>query len=109
MAEAQVTKTSPPHSLRAVLHSAFTYVRSYEANQATANITLDHLLVEHLASLKKDETRNIVDGRGTVVGQRPSRWDRIDQLEKDVLAAVEAVAAAGEDSDQLQRIGVYEL
>lgn len=106
---ANLTTKAAPRSLRSVLHSAFSFVRSIESNQATSALTLDHLISQQIQSLKSGAVRPLLDGRGEVVGQRISRWDAIDKLEKDLLDAIEAVHSAGEDPELLALLGIYEV
>jgi hypothetical protein len=96
------------NSIRQILHSAYSFIRSVESNKAIASLTLDHLIQEQIDSLKKGETRSIVDGKGESVGNRVSRWDRLDALEKDIENAVKAIKDAGGDVDKLKAIGIYE-
>lgn len=96
-------------SLRATLHSAFAYVRSTEANKATANISLDHLITEQISFLKKDELRSIVDGRGDAAGYRASRMDKILMLEASLKFVINEVASAGDDPEKLAKLGIYEV
>lgn len=94
--------------LRQTLHSAFTFVRSIETNKATASLTMDHLVQEQINSLKKGETRSISDARGENLGNRLSRWDQLDALEKRIAQAVQAIKAAGNDPDKLASLGIDE-
>lgn len=106
---AETTTKAAPRSLRSVLYSAFSFVRSIESNQATTALTLDHLIGQQIQSLKSGVTRPLLDGRGEVVGHRISRWDAIDKLEKDLLDAIEAVQNAGDDPELLAMLGIYEV
>jgi hypothetical protein len=95
--------------IRTKLHAAFTFVRSVEANRATASLTLDHLIQEQISSLKKGELRAVRDGVGTVIDNRISRWDQLETLQKDMEAVVSAIRGAKEDPDTLRRLGIFEV
>ena len=94
--------------LRQVLHSAYTFVRSIEANKAAAAITLDHLVQEQIIALKQGEVRQITDAKGDTVGNRISRWDALDALDRQIDQAVQAIQNAGNDPDKLEAIGIIE-
>jgi hypothetical protein len=94
--------------LHRVLHSAYTYVRSQEMNAAVAGLTLDHFLKRHIDSLKQGETRQLVDPEGNSTGKRISRWDRLDELEKQVSFVVQKIEQAGDDEAALRALGIFE-
>lgn len=94
--------------LRSILHSSFAYVRGTEVNKATAALTLDHIIQEQIKTLKKGETRDILDGQGTSLEHRPSRLDRLDALEADINKVVDALVAAGDDAEKLSALGIFE-
>jgi hypothetical protein len=96
------------HDLRKTLHSAVIFVRSVEANRAMGTITLKHMVSEQIKFLKPKASRSIVDATGSSVGNRLSRWDRLDQLLRDTKGAVASVRAAGDDAGRLKQLGVYE-
>jgi hypothetical protein len=102
------TGSNSGHDLRKTLHSAVTFVRSVEANRAMGTITLKHMVSEQIKFLKPKATRSIIDAAGASVGNRMSRWDRLDQLLRDTKGAVASVRAAGDDASRLAKIGVYE-
>jgi hypothetical protein len=91
-----------------ILHSAYSFIRGVESNKAASSITLDHLLQEQIDRLQKDSSRDITDSQGQKVDARPSMWDRLDALEKDVDNVVDAVDAAGDDEDRLNDLGLQE-
>lgn len=98
--------------LRSALHSAFVAVRSREANLASSNITLDHLIKQQLKFLKKDEKRGIVDPSGVPAGERLSLSDKIDILESDLSQILDTIRKAQESDspeDALESIGIYEV
>jgi hypothetical protein len=95
-------------SLRLILHSAYSYVRSTEMNSIQGMLTLDHLIDYQIQMLKPDSGRNIYDAKGYMVQQRISRWDRLQQLVDDMDDVVNAVARAGTDPVKLREIGIYE-
>lgn len=94
--------------LRAVLHSTFAYVRGTEVNKAVASLTLDHIIQEQIKTLKKKETRDILDGQGTTMSHRSSRYDRLEALEADIDKVVSAIEAAGDDAGKLSALGIFE-
>lgn len=111
------TGANSGHDLRKTLHSAVAFVRSVEANRAMGVVTLKHMVREQLQFLggepAKRESRgitrrSIVDSIGASVGNRLSRWDRLDRLLIDTKGAVASVRAAGDDASKLAQIGVYE-
>jgi hypothetical protein len=93
-------------SFRSILHSAFVEVRSGAVNNATATLTIDHLLLEQISFLKQGETRQLVDGTGDSAGSRISRYDRLDAMLTQLESAVDAVAAAKTDEKKLAALGL---
>lgn len=100
--------SNPKWNLRQLLHSAFTFVRSYEANQSIAALTLDQLLDEQIRFLKPRTTRAVVDATGNVVATRLSHYDRLQGLKDGMQAVVDAVEKAKQDAEVLQDLGIYE-
>lgn len=96
-------------SLREVLHSAYTFVRSVEVNRAVSSITLDHLIQEQISSYKQGSERSLLDGKGTDVGKRISKLDALSNLQTDINNAVKAVRDAGTDAGRLEALGIYEV
>jgi hypothetical protein len=88
-------------SLRRILHSAISFVRSVESNRSFATVTLGHLVNEQVKFLKKGETRSIVDVGGHSVATRTSRWDQLNKLYADTKSAVEKIKQQGENLDAL--------
>lgn len=93
-------------SLRRILHSGFSFIRGVEVNRSTAALTLDHMLEEQIRAISRGETREMVDGRGETYGNRPSKLDQLDALEKEIKAAAQAVRDAGNDPDKLSALGL---
>ena len=91
---------------RKILHSAYAFIRSIESNKAAAAITLDHLIGEQIALLKKSETREVLDGKGESIGKRVSRWDSIDALEQEMTQLVKSIKEAGDDQAKLALLGL---
>lgn len=91
---------------RRILHSAYSFIRSVESNKAISSLTLDHVLQEHITSLKKGEMRGILDGSGKSLGSRSSRFDQIEELERDLDKLVRAVKGAGDDRQKLADLGL---
>jgi hypothetical protein len=111
------TGANSGHDLRTTLHSAVAFVRSVEANRAMGVVTLKHMVREQLQFLGGDPQkresrgiirRSIVDSAGASVGNRLSRWDRLDALLAETKKSVQAVRSAGDDASKLAQIGVYE-
>lgn|SRR5687767_9429048 len=100
---------SSDRTLRKVLHSAYTFVRSVEVNKASAALTLDHLIKEQIDSIKQSSTRDILDSKGKDIGKRTSKLDDLDTLQQDVEAVVKAVKKAGKDASKLRELGIFEV
>lgn len=94
--------------IRKVLHSAYAFIRGAETNKATSSLTIDHLIEEQIQRLKQGETRAILDSTGQDTGSRPSRWDVIDALVKNVDQVVDAIENAGDDQDRASSVGLQE-
>ena len=107
-ADLQDARFQQSADLHRILHSAYTFVRSYETNQSIAGLTLDHLLREQIQSLKKGEKRVMSDAEGSGIDSRPSRWDQIDYIETMLNKVVETIEKAGDDRDRLLSLGIYE-
>ena len=80
--------------------------RANEANKAIGALTLDHLIEEQIQRLKQGEKRTILDAAGQDTGSRPSRWDQIDAMVKEMDQAIDAIEKAGDDEDRLASIGI---
>ena len=95
-------------NFRQVLHAGYTFVRSLETNKAISALTLDHLIQDHIDSLKQGVTvaSAILDDSGKSVGDRISRWDRVDEVEKLLTQAVKALKDAGTSSVKLAALGI---
>lgn len=100
---------SADKTLRKVLHSAYTFVRSVEVNRATASLTLDHLIQEQINTYKQASQRSIIDAKGQDVGSRSSKLDDLDTLEQEVASVVDSVQQAGSDAAKLRAIGIFEI
>jgi hypothetical protein len=92
---------------RAVLHSAFTFVRSVEANRATAAITLDHVIEQQVKRMKRFEKRTIVDSSGKSYGDRVSYYDRLTLLAADLNDVISEIEKA-KTEEELVGIGIFE-
>lgn len=88
------------------LHSAYSFIRGAEANKAAGAFTLDHAIQQQIDMLQKDSKRPIEDSKGQVTGTRVSRWDQLDVLEKEIDLVIQAIEAAGTDSEELASIGL---
>lgn len=99
---------SADQTLRKVLHSAYTFIRSVEVNKASASLTLDHLIQEQIDAYKQSSKRAIIDAKGEDVGNRTSKLDDLDTLQQEVDAVVKSVKDAGSDGEKLRALGVYE-
>jgi len=100
---------SSDQTLRKVLHSAYTFVRSVEVNKASSALTLDHLIQEQIDTVKQSSTRDILDAAGKDIGKRTSKLDDLDTLQKDIEAVVKAVKKAGKDAGKLRELGIFEV
>lgn len=97
-----------PANFRQILHSGYTLIRSIETNKAISSLTLDHLIQGHIDSLKADSVRasqNVSDS-GKSLGNRISKWDRVDEIEKLFTKAVEALKDAGDNDAKLAALGI---
>lgn len=99
---------SSDRTLRTVLHSAYTFVRSVEVNKATASLTLDHLLQEQIDSYKQSSQRSILDAKGESIGNRSSKLDDLDTLSKEIDSIVSSIKKAGSDQEKLRELGIFE-
>jgi len=103
-----------PEDFRQVLHAGYAFIRSIETNKAISALTLDHLLQGHIDALKQDSIRvsaMVDDGGGALSsgkGDRISRWDQIDEIEKLFTQAVQALKSAGTNSEKLANLGIVE-
>jgi len=99
-----------PENFRQILGSGYALVRSIETNKAISALTMDHLIQAHIDSLKQSTTRasQIVDDSGKSLGDRISRWDQIDEIEKLFTKAVQALKDAGNSSEKLANLGIVE-
>ena len=95
-------------NFREILHSGYTFIRSIETSKAISALTLDHLIQGHIDSLKQDSTRSsqLVSDDGKSLGNRISRWDQVDEIEKLFTKAVEALKAAGDNREKLSQLGI---
>ena len=97
-----------PENFRQILHSGYTLIRSIETTKAISALTMDHLIQGHIDSLKQDSVRasQLVDDGGMSLGNRVSKWDQIDEIEKLFTEAVKALKDAGDNSDKLLKLGI---
>lgn len=96
--------------LEFILHSAYSAVRASESNKALTPITLDHLLQEHIDSIKGGSLRLLLSSAGTPLNQaRVSKLDALDVIKKAVDDVVAAVEAAGDDPQKLAKLGFDEV
>jgi hypothetical protein len=93
-------------SIHEILHSAYSFVRSVEANRSVAAITLDHLLQEQIDAIKGGESLALLDAKGENKGMRAAKLEQLDSLERDIDAVVQAVESAGEDPEKLVQLGL---
>lgn len=84
---------------RTILHSAFAFVQSVEANKASAAVTLDHVIAQQVKFLKSGEARPIVDSTGASTGDRTSRYDELKQLQSQVTELVTAAKSLAQEYD----------
>ncbi len=99
---------SADRTLRKVLHSAYTFIRSVEVNKASAALTLDHLIQEQIEMYKQSSQRAILDAKGQSIGNRSSKLDDLDTLKQEVDSVVKSVKDAGSDEEKLRALGIFE-
>lgn len=99
-----------PANFRDILHSGYTLIRSMETTKAISSLTLDHLIQAQIDALVQDSTRAsiLVDDHGKSLGDRISRWDEIDAIEQLFTQAVQALKSAGDDSEKLKELGIFD-
>lgn len=95
-------------ALRRIIHSAHTFVRSVESNNASRDITLDHLIDSQIRTLKTKETRTLSDAAGLKRGVRKSKYDEIQSLQDSLTEAIKAIEEAQGDPLALSELGLYE-
>lgn len=100
---------SSDRTLRKVLHSAYTFIRSAEVNKASAALTLDHLIQEQIDSYKQSSERAILDAKGASIGNRSSKLDNLETLQQEVDSVVKSVKNAGSDAAKLRALGIFEI
>lgn len=94
------------NNVRQILHDTYSFIRSQEANQATASITLDHLIENAINSLKSGSTIQITDSNGNNTGVKASRYDQLTDLASSLNLLVQALQNAGNDSQKLAALGL---
>lgn len=92
--------------LRQAIHAAYAYVHSAETNKGLSGLTLDHLLNEHILSLKGSATRQVVDISGNQIGKTASRLDRLQAMKDALDSVVSAIEQAGSDPEKLEALGL---
>jgi hypothetical protein len=107
-----------PENFRQILHSGYTLIRSIETSKAISALTLDHMIQNHLDALggpELDKKKNsgsrvslLVDDKGKSLGERQSRWDQIDEIEKLFTKAVTELKNAGDNAEKLSQLGIVE-
>ena len=88
------------------LHSAYSFIRSVESNNAIGALTLDHLIQDQINLLKQGSVRTMVDSAGLDNGTRISRWDQLNNLQNDMDAVIKSIDAAGTDEAALAQLGL---
>jgi hypothetical protein len=91
------------------LHSAYSFIRGIESNQAINALTLDHLIQAQIDLLKKGSARKIVDSQGRDDGTRVSRWDQIDALATSMQKVIDSISEAGTDTQALANLGLVDI
>lgn len=99
---------SSDRTVKTVLHSAYTFIRSVEVNKAAASLTLDHLIQEQIDSYEQSTTRPILDAKGQSLGKRISKLDALDTLKQQVESVVKSIKDAGSDQQRLAELGITE-
>jgi len=99
---------SSDQTVRKVLHSAYTFVRSVESNKAASALTLDHLIQEQIDAYQQSGKTAILDAAGNNIGNRLSKLDQLDTLSQQIDAVVKSISDAGKDPQKLNELGVFE-
>lgn len=92
-----------------MLHSAYAAIRGMEMNRSMAPVTLDHLLKEHIESIKGGQSRLIVlasNGTRDKQTTKVSKLARLDAIKRTVDQVVSAVSNAGSDKAKLRSLGL---
>lgn len=92
--------------IRQILSSAYSYVRSQETNQSTSAITLDHLIQSRIDSIKKGAVTQITNSQGDSIGDKPSRYDVLANIQSSMDLLAKALENAGNDPDKLAVLGL---
>lgn len=99
---------SSDQTVRTVLHSAYTFVRSVESNKASSALTLDHLIQEQIDAYQQNGQTAILDAAGNNVGNRLSKLDQLDTLKQQLDSVVQSISNAGKDPEKLNELGIFE-
>lgn len=75
---------TPEDQIRSVLHDAFSSIRGDALSRQVATITLEDCIQAQIDSLESGAERPLKDGAGQQVSTRPSRYDRLKNLERQI-------------------------
>jgi hypothetical protein len=92
--------------IRTILYSAYTSVRSQAVNTAISGVTIDHLLQEHIISLKQSSSQTVTDDKGPSRA-RPSKLDELLSLQESINSVYSSILKAGSDPSKLESLGLY--
>jgi hypothetical protein len=98
--------------LRKNLHSAYAFVRGVETNKSMANLDLEHLIKEHVDTIKSTKAggtaRAITDYKNQSYGERLTKIDMLDALKESMGKVVDTLSGLKDDPEALKAMGLYE-
>jgi hypothetical protein len=94
--------------IRRIIHSAYSLIRSDQANRSISSLTLDHLLQEHINLISRSETRQINSEQGGDEGNRVSKIDQLNTIKSELDSVIRAIDSAQGDPDSLEDLGLKE-
>jgi hypothetical protein len=91
-----------------MLHAAYSSIRGREQSRATAPITLDHLLQQHIEAIRGGESRSLLSASGRREGghKKVSKLVALDNIKSQVDKVASAVNSAGGDKTKLAALGL---
>ena len=99
-------------SIADMLHAAYSAIRGVEQNRSMAPITLDHLLKEHIESIKGGSSRFVVlasTGTRDQASTKISKLEQLASIQRSVNKVVDAVSKAGSDKAKLRELGLDDV
>jgi hypothetical protein len=92
-----------------MLYAAYSAIRGREQCRSMAPITLDHLLKDHIESIKGGDSRTVIlaaSGTRDQGNNRVSKLDALDAVKQNVDQVVKAFDKAGNDLTKLRMLGL---